>query len=44
MNRKPLLVLLTGCSDPDQVVHVSSDDPEMIAAIGKARECHGLAL
>lgn len=45
MKRKRLLAFLivvlawlTGCSDKDRVVHVSSDEPEMVAAIGKARE------
>lgn len=31
------LVLLTACSKRDKVVNVADDDPEMIAAIAKAR-------
>ena len=47
MNRTPTTVvalvailfsLLTACSKRDKVVNVESDDPEMVAAIVKARE------
>lgn len=46
MNRRPhfvialvgvLLIVCTGCSKRDKVVNVPDDDPEMIAAIAKAR-------
>ena len=44
MNRIPiiallavLLSLLTGCSKRDKVINVEDDDPEMVAAIAKAR-------
>ncbi len=45
MNRIPLLALLaillslfTACSKRDKVVNVEDDDPEMVAAIAKARD------
>ncbi len=47
MNRTPhitflllgvLLSLLTACSKPDKVISVADDDPEMVAAIAKARD------
>jgi uncharacterized protein YegJ (DUF2314 family) len=33
-----LLLLVAGCSERDKVVHVEDNDPEMVAAIAKARD------